>query len=116
MAWRPQLITSEIHKTDDTKQAKEKLQTVQSLLPNTFKSLGLALTSNLFRYILDPTPTSGESANIRAASSGLKQVLKNVLDGNDMNELFATGEHKRDPIELARDLVEYLVRNVAWTR
>lgn len=54
-----------------------------------------------------------EDPKIRADRDRLKAVLAKVLDAGETQDLTAAETH-RDPLERARDLVEYLVRNVDW--
>ena len=119
MAWRPERASMVGPSLTGASQTTEKLGKV---LARDRPSRGRGFATSLgawvgkaFAYFRAGKPTSGEeTAELAAYRDRLKQVLERVLDGSETRELAAAGAEQRDPVERARDLVEYLVRNVAW--
>jgi len=112
MAWRPERTFTVAPAPTDASKTTEKPGKVPA---RSRLSWGLGVAASLgawarraFGYLGSSKPTPGDDRD------RLKQVLEKVLDGSETRELAAAGEKQCDPVERARDLVEYLVRNVAW--
>jgi len=68
-----------------------------------------------FRYLLrNRTPSGDQTAEVQAHRDRLKRTLGKTLGESGSRELAAAGDEQRDPVERARDLLDYLVRTVDW--
>jgi hypothetical protein len=121
LAWRPEQTPIEAGRPAGPLQIEKKLERMQAP-PSAPRSFGFATSigawaGKALEYLRRSEPgPSEEETTLRASRDRLKQVLDKVLDGNEVRELATTDDQERDPVERARDLVEFLVRNVEWDK
>jgi hypothetical protein len=113
VAWRPPREAT--RSTTDVVGRSEKLSKVRTWgSGDTSAKPWSAWVGRAYHYLRSLGRESAtEDPQVRADRDRLEAVLAKVLDAGETQDLTAAETH-RDPLERARDLVEYLVRNVDW--